>query len=162
MDEGKIEKIVMKLGLLEFYHNIKRLLSVWFEGVQTDAIASCISDYIFSNGAYGTYENKYYADELRATAKQGKISATKSKTFWRMLFMPLQEMQTSYKILHKYPFLLPFFWVVRWFDVLIHRRKNIGKKFQIIRDMNDEKVTQHQKMMEFMGLRYDYQTEEDA
>ena len=65
-------------------------------------------------------------------------------------------MQLSYNILYKYPILYPFFWPVRWVDILLHRRKNINMKLQIIRDMTDERMEDHQQAMNLMGLSLNY------
>lgn len=160
MDEVLVEGIMDKLGLLAFYRNIRRTLAVWFLGEDSDPVTDCITEFVFSSGTFGTTENKLYAEELLKANRSGKIQNAKVKSFWQTLFLPLPDMQLSYNVLYKYPILLPVFWIIRWFDVLIHRRKNIGKKLRIIRDMNDEKVQAHQSMMAFMGLTYDYRSQD--
>ena len=162
MDESKIEMTMAKLGLLEFYKNIRYLLRVWFEGEQSNPVCECITDFVFRSGNFGTTQNKLYAEELLKANKSGTIRNAKWKSFWQMLFLPLSDMQLSYNILYKCPILLPVFWVVRWFDVLINRRQNISRKLRIVREMNDEKVETHRKLMEFMGLRYDYEVYENT
>ena len=158
MDESKIEMTMAKVGLLEFYRNIRHLLRVWFEGEQSNPVCECITDFVFHSGNFGTTQNKLYAEELLKANKSGTIRNAKWKSFWQTLFPPLSDMQLSYNVLYKHPVLLPLFWVIRWFDVLIHRRKNIGQKMRIIHNMDDEKVENHRQLMEFMGLRYDYES----
>ena len=46
--------------------------------------------------------------------------------------------------------------VVRWFDVLLHKRGHISQKVKVIQGMSDEKVLAHQQAMLKMGLTFDY------
>ena len=50
LDEVYVTAELKKLQLLDFYENICRLMSVWFEDAQTDDKIEYISEYIFSSG----------------------------------------------------------------------------------------------------------------
>lgn len=161
MDDAKIESVLESVGLRTFYSNICHMLTVWFEDASADNISDLITEHIFKSGNWGTEENKIYTNQLRRSKQGGAVYNTRLKSVFRVLFMPLDELQSTYNILYKYPFLLPIFWVVRWFDVLIHRRKNIGKKFGIIKNMTDEKVSEYQQALAYMGLDYRFVEDDD-
>lgn len=154
MDEEKLEQMMEGLHLTEFYHHIQRLLQVWFRGEPTDPVTDYITAYVFSNGSWGSMENKLYSEEvIRA---KNNVKNTRRKSFFNALFPPMSDMQLSYNAMYRHPWLYPVFWVVRIFDILIYRRKNIKKRLGIIRDMCDEKVLAHQNALAYMGLSYDF------
>ena len=105
-----------------------------------------------NSGNFGTTENKLYAEEALKAEENGQKHRSKEKALIRILFPPLWYLQLSYNVLYKAPFLFPLFWVVRWFDVLLHRRKRIAKKLGIIHGMTDDKVAEYDKMMRYMGI----------
>lgn len=152
MDNGKIEAVLKRMHMLEFHQNIQRMLSVWFEGQPTDSVTDVITDFVFASGNFGTTENKLYAEEALKAEENGQKHRSKEKALIRILFPPLWYLQLSYNVLYKAPFLFPLFWVVRWFDVLLHRRKRIAKKLGIIHGMTDDKVAEYDKMMRYMGI----------
>ena len=157
MDEKRVRAVMRQLGVSEFYENICRLLRVWFEGAPLDKVTDYITAFVFSNGSWGSMENKLYAEEL-LRARDG-IKKTRSKSFLRAMFPTMADMQLSYNMLYRHPWLYGVFWVIRVFDILLHRPKNIGKKMSIIRDMSDEKVAAHQNAMAQMGLHFDFDEE---
>lgn len=161
MDEQIIEAIVSRLKMTEFYHNIMRLLDVWFLGAPADPVTEYMTEYVLGSGSWGTLENELITSEIVRSKKNGKVSNSKFMTLLNMVFLPLVPMQKNYNVLYKYPVLLPVFWVVRWFDVLINRRRNITKKFAAAGKISDEKVIQRQKMLNYMGLDFHYEDLED-
>lgn len=161
MDEKRIERIMKKLHMHDFYRNVMRTLEVWFEGRQSDEVTEMITDYTFSSGSFGTMENKLYYQELTKAEQKKNVKNTKFRSLIDTLFPPLRLMQASYYILFKFPILLPIFWPVRWVDVLIHRRKNIGRKLRLVGQMNDEKLLHRERAMNLMGMNFDCGNDDD-
>ena len=116
------------------------------------SLSVMITDFVFSSGSFGTTSNKMYAEEALKSEGDGPKRGSKGKSLLRTLFPPLWLLQLSYNVLYKAPFLFPVFWVVRWFDVLLHRRKNITKRFGIIQGMTDDKVEAYDQMMRLAGI----------
>ena len=154
MDEEKIESVLGKIKLLEFYRNIKKLLAVWFEDAETDPVTELISDYVFSGGSFGTEENTLHAREIIDAQNTGGIRNAKFRAIWRALFPDLKLLQLSYNVLYRHPWLYPLFWIVRWVDILLNRRGNILKKGRIIINISDEGVDTHKKLLQDMGISY--------
>ena len=161
LDERRIERIMKKLHMQDFYRNVMRTLSVWFEGRQEDEVTKMITDFTMSSGSFGTMENKIYYQELTKAGQKKNVKNTKFRSLMDALFPPLRLMQSSYYVLFKWPILLPIFWPVRWVDVLIHRRKNIGKKLRLVGKMNDEKLLRRERAMNLMGMNFDCGDDEE-
>lgn len=120
MDWIYIEAELQKLGLLLFYKNISMLAENWFgeQNVPEDSeeILAKLSDYIISNGTFGTRENAAAV----SVAKNGRI-----QFLWKAVFPNLKNMQSMFPWLKQWPVLLPYTWVLRGVRSAIYRRKNI-------------------------------------
>lgn len=157
LDEEKILQAVEALKMAEFYRNIRRLLTVWFEGAPGDPLMDFMTEFVFSSGNFGTLEKRLYSEELISYGKKREdIKNSKRNSFVRALFPPMHLMQMTYSVLYKYPLLYPVFWVVRCFEVLTRKRKKVKKRLDVIRDMTDEKLEAHQQAMNLMGICLDF------
>lgn len=152
MDEAKLEQALTILGLKEFHRNILQLLRVWFEDAEEDALTDGLTAYIFSSGNWGSVETKMYTEALIHAA--GETKQARGRSVLRTLFPELSYLQGSYNILFRHPWLYPVFCVVRWVDVLLHRRKNIGRRLGILRDMSEERITGHKAFLDAVGLTF--------
>jgi hypothetical protein len=160
MDERRIERIMKKLHMQDFYRNVMRTLESWFEGREGDEVTEMITEYTMSSGSFGTMENKLYYLELTKSG-QTKIRHTRFHSFMEAMFPSLRMMRSSYYILFKWPILLPIFWPIRWVDVLLHRRKNIRRKLRLVRQMDDEKLLRRERAMNLMGMNFDCGDDEE-
>lgn len=156
LDEGAIRQAMRQLKLLDFYLNIQQMLRVWFEGAQEDETTLLMTEYIFASGNWGTVERKMYSEELLKAQRQGGVKHSRMKSTFTTVFPPLRLIRVQYTVLYKWPVLYPVMLVVRWFDVLLHKRGNIKKKVQVLQHMTDDKVREHQQDMLKMGLGFDY------
>lgn len=161
MDERRIERIMKKLHMQDFYRNTMRTLETWFDGREGDEVTEMITEYTMNSGSFGTMENKLYYQELTKAEQKKNVKNTKFRSLMDALFPPLRMMRSSYYVLFKWPVLLPIFWVVRWVDVAIHRRKNIGRKLRLVGQMDDEKLLQRERAMNLMGMNFDCGEDDD-
>lgn len=152
MDTVKIKKALDLMGLTVFHQKILRLLDVWFAGAETDPLTDAITAYIFSSGSWGNTETRMYTEAL--VHASGKAQQAKGQSLLRMIFPKLTYMQSSYGILLRHPWLQPVFWVVRWFDILLHRRRNIGKRMHIFKNMSSDKVSERKAFLDAVGLDF--------
>lgn len=159
MDERRVERIMRKLHMQDFYRNTMRTLEVWFEDREGDEVTEMITDYTMQSGSFGTMENKLYYLELTKSGQ--KKRHTRFSSLVEALFPSLRMMQSSYYVLFKWPILLPIFWPIRWVDVLIHRRMNIRKKLRLVGQMSDEKLQHRERVMSLMGMNFDCGDDED-
>lgn len=115
---GELEKV----GLLEFYEKIRKITFDWYSG-NFDGEFNIMSEYIVSGGIYGIegteMQNSYIYDHLHEDFRFQKI-----RTVFKIVFLEYKEMKIRYPILQKRKFLLPLFWIVRFFDTVIHNPRN--------------------------------------
>ena len=124
LDNAYIEAELKKLQLLEFYNNIKKTVSVWFENEKPSEVTDFITSYIFNSGSYGNKENRIIAEAVRESKKTRRSGDVKYKKLLRLIFLPFDKMCEKYPILIKLPVLLPVMWIVR-IIVAIFTKKDV-------------------------------------
>ncbi|MBQ3708517.1 MAG: nucleotidyltransferase family protein [Clostridia bacterium] len=110
-----------KLGLADYEPKNRSLALHLFSGEELTGEDREMLEYILSSGTYGTTKHSVE----NAVAKHGKIGYVFTRAF-----LPYHSMCTLYPILKKLPFLLPFCWVHRWIDALIHKRKKVAYQWK--------------------------------
>lgn len=152
MDFNYLEQELSKLHLLEFYRNIQTLLSVWFDGQESDSRTSCMTDFIFCGGSWGNWKN-----EQLSTAIRGKKHYSQNK--WSLVltkvFPPPSRMICSYPILKTTKFLLPLCWLHRIIRSIIVEPQRISRGMYILTDVSEEKIVQYRAAMQYVGLNFE-------
>lgn len=153
MDDRYIRQELEKLQLLEFYENIQRLISVWFEDAPADEISDYLTQKIFGDGVFGRSELNAVSEGLKAS-KSSKSFRAKQK---RKLFFPsYSTMCLHYPILRKVAILLPIFWFVRLFDLALHHRDRYRRRMDRVNSVTDESISQYQRELNYVGLDYNF------
>lgn len=126
LDFDKFYEMLDDCGMRAFYENVRSVMKIWFaDGKNTD-ISDRIIRYIFDGGVYGTQEQMAAVDRSRS-GKRGYILTR--------LFLPMEEMKISYKILKKYPFLAPYYHIRRIIKVVTDGR--LGRSINEIKINNE-------------------------
>lgn len=159
MNESYLEQELEKLNLRQFYHNMNRVLAVWFDNQKPDAVTELITEYIFSGGTFGSGKNRKYYFEVMGIIKDQSVENAKIKMYIQTAFPPLSYVRRSYPILYKMPYLLPVIWVVRLVEKLFHPEK-IRNKVAFLESVKEEDVEFRRKTLEVMGIEFD--TKEDV
>ena len=155
MDQSYIRKELDKLQLLEFYDNIMRTLRVWFENYPQDEKAEYITQFIFTSGEFGHSHFSNLSSALKY-AKNGQSELTiKRRRALHTLFPGYAEMCNKYKVLCKWPVLLPVMWLVR-----ICQKVFIKKRVRLFIDrqqqVNIGEISEYQKSLNFVGLDFHF------
>lgn len=154
MDEKYIRRELKKMHLLEFYENVLRMLEVWFGAEEPDEITELMTAFVFSGGSWGTMEASLYSQEIKASAKKGKVQGAAGCSALRVIFPPLDLIKNRYPILRRMPVLLPVMWVVRWVEVVLFSRDRLRRKMRILRQMDDQRVLNYRQALNAVGLDY--------
>lgn len=155
LNNDYIKEELQKLGLFVFYENVMKTIKVWFEQEKCDDISDFITQVIFKSGVYGTSESHVLSDALKLTKSNGKENVRRTK-FKTEIFPDYDYIKKRYPVLNKMRFLLPLFWIVRLFDAVIFRRKNIKDKYEKAKMINDESVSNYQSALNYVGLDFNF------
>lgn len=145
-----------KLGLLDFYGNLCKMLDCWFENIEISPVEELMTKWILSSGSFGTVENFEISNALKMSVRSGK-SNVKSATVFKILFPPYTAMTQFYPFLKKAKFLLPFMYIVRIFDKLVFNQKAVKQSMDTISVSNNENIDFFEKCMGAMGLNFDFE-----
>ena len=124
---------------------------------QWDEITRVIIARICGSGAYGTKEDHNLSAVVRDAGEGKSIAEARTGRMVNLVFQPLAEMKKKYPILEKLPILLPVFWVVRIFAVLLFRRNRLKKTTREFRAASTKAVSQYQQELDFVGLNFNFE-----
>lgn len=145
-DSAVLEKALEEIGLSKFEEKIDRLCDSWFENGESDSLIEKMSEYILLSGVFGNKANDY----LNGIIRRDNSKITDSYFITR-LFPPLKKMKFRYKILNKYPFLLPVFWGIRIVSSLTDGARIAGETKTLI-TTDDSTKEQQKDFFDKMGL----------
>ena len=152
LDMEYINEQLQKMNLSEFAENLFRLIKVWFEGEAADETMLEMTKFIVLSGEYGTSENSSAAKSLRDKHDKGGKEEGRIKLWLKIIFLNKKGMASKYPILNKLPFLLPFLWVYRVFDVVLFKRGRIKHQNQNVNNRFGENVSRYDEHMKMVGL----------
>ena len=128
-------------------------MEVWFGDGVTDEKMDYMTGFIFSSGNWGSAEVHLLSQTVKNTKNTGMDGRT--QYFWSHLFPTAAGLSQSYPILKKHPWVLPGVWAVRLcrkaFDP-----KAIARTEANLRALDQSKVDQRQKLLNYVGLDYNF------
>lgn len=137
------KEILEKIKLYDFAVNVYALSNAWFNDGESNETLEMMGEFVIEGGVYGTVKQKTEVD----SAKNGK------KYYKRRIFLPRSEMKLRYKKLEKYPFLLPYYTVKRWFSLLSKKKiDKIKKEMDYKNSVTSDKAIKMEKMLKNLGL----------
>lgn len=145
IDEEKLLLLLDNCKIKKFYDCMLKVSEVWFEDKSDDEIVSRIQKYVLDGGVYGNFENQM------AINKSGEIK--KSRYVFRRIFAPLIIMKAKYPTLRKHAWLLPFFWVRRWFETLFNGKiGKLRKEMDAFDDISEERNREIKQLREDLEI----------
>ncbi len=145
-DSAVLNKALSEIGLDIFAEKTDKLCDFWFKDCECDEITKEMSDYIILSGVFGNETTEYINKMIR-----GDHGGKADSYFIKRLFPPLKKMQYRYKVLNKFPFLLPVFWGIRIVSSLTDTARIAGETKTIVTTDNARKDKQKQ-FFDNMGL----------
>ncbi len=145
-DEKILSDLLEACGLMTFYVHAVQLCEVWFSDGKPNDVIENMQDYILKAGVYGNAENRLAVSHTR---KGGKARYILSR-----IFPPAEHLKYRYPKLSKYPFLLPWYQVCRWFRLLFPKRtKRAVNDLKIGNQITEEKKKSVVRLMDELGIR---------
>lgn len=158
MDMDYIRGELEKLGLDEFYDNIRRTVAVWFDGAEPDEMTDYLTDRLFNNTVFGDRQRALVSEAYRKTkAEEAKgeraTDSTRRRRKWfELFFLPYSAMKEKYPVLVHWAILLPLFWIIRGFDILFFHRQKIDKVEDNMEQISRESVDAFRAEINYVGL----------
>ncbi|MBQ9921514.1 MAG: nucleotidyltransferase family protein [Clostridia bacterium] len=134
-DLSSRDDMLVRGGLLKFANASRTLSKVWFGDEKADELSYQFQDFILHGGVYGTSDNRV---ALQQTKKGGRIGYVLSR-----VFIPYTKLKRYYPVLEKYPWLMPFMQVRRWFmlfnpDIAKMAKREIASNNALVTEKADE------------------------
>ena len=147
-----VEKELEGLGNLTFYKNVTNSLNVLFFEENGDEKTKIIIERVLECGTWGTAQTAAIRQGSSNRQNAGKLSNARAYTVFRAIFPSLKVLKKQYPILQKHAYLLPFMWVARWVEVIVHNRYKIAYLGKRIKVMSDEKIDDYEAKLRFVGI----------
>ncbi len=139
------QELLARAKIDTFAREIICLCDALFSGQPLDETQEKIVSYICYGGVFGNEENK-------AAVKKSKTQNTLKYALGR-IFLPYRMMKVRYPSLKKLPFLLPFYWIGRFFVMAFgKKRKRVVHELETRSNVTQEKATEMKKMRHHLGL----------
>ena len=144
--DEKIMSLIRKCDLVPFYLSVNHLTDVWLEGKEHTELTRQMESYILLGGVYGISGN---SNAVGAVRRKGKF-----RYLWSVAFPSLEMMRFLYPRLRKYPILLPFYYVHRFFSKLFGKnRKRVRARWKSAMDQNPDQIQFAEALLQAVGLK---------
>ena len=133
------------------------MVDVWFgEATHTEA-SQLISDRLFAGGVFGDRESSLNSTMLKKMNCHNSVKMVKALNWLNRVFLPYSGMSQLYPCLKKHPILLPFMWIIRWGNIILHKRNRFQEYVQADSAVNDDSVKAYQEMLRKSGLDFNFE-----
>ncbi len=105
--QESFQKLIEESCCVDFLQGIEALCSIWFDGMEFDDFTKNMSDFIINGGVFGTKSS--FGDAERY------LKGNKFKYYFSRIFISRERINVMYPKSKKYPILIPFYQVKRWF-----------------------------------------------
>ena len=143
-DDTAVKLLCENAGILGFYNTCIKLINVWFYGDSYDDISSLFEEIVFAGGIFGSEQTRILSNKRKDSGSNYVISR---------VFKSGDELKRYYPQCRKYPFLIPFYQVVRWFRLLFTKKPKVYlSEFEQAHFVDSSEVEKYDKLMKGMGL----------
>lgn len=145
IDYVKLNEMLESASLLTFYEKSTALSRIWLSKEAYENITKEMEAFVISGGVYG---NLYNSVAISASKGEGKL-----KTFFKIMFLPRKNLELIYPRLKKYPILLPFYQIKRWFRIFKKdKRKKLSSYSTNINNLSEGKIQSVNDLLNELNL----------
>jgi len=153
LDESIVQAEVERCGLTKFKEEFEKLTAFFFDDAEADELTLKLAAHVLESSLLSN-TSKQSASEIAAHSKYVENDErAKTLTLWRMIFPPVSNMKFSYPILKKAIWLLPLFYVIRWFHVLFARPERI-KRLKSVSNVEECDLKHMKEMRSGLGINH--------
>ena len=143
LDFDYINKQFERIGIDKFALKIRQLYKYAFDNAEYNDDLMTMENYI----VFGAPVKN--ANEVSKIVRTHK---SKSQRLVESAFPNLKHMKLRYPILEKVPFLLPIFWIVRFFEFVFIKKGNLEQKQSTISTIDNKSQDIMKEIFEKSGL----------
>ncbi len=145
LDFNNAQELLKQAGIYTFAEKITKLSDYCFSDGAKDDCTEDLLYYIVSGGTYGSAENMM-------TYKKTKTNST-FKYILSRIFIPFNDMKHKYGILNKHPYLLPFLYVVRFFEgIFAPKEAKAFDEIKISKSVKQDKIDKLTAVRDYLEL----------
>lgn len=145
LDDDKLGELLAECKLEKFALEMMNLSDAWFCDAEHNELTREAADYILGAGVYGKLENRI---AIAQNSKKGKIGYVLGR-----IFLPYSKLKRIYQRLEKYPVLLPFYEVKRWFRYFLRKgTTSAAREMRINTSVTDDKKERLRAMCKGLEL----------
>lgn len=142
----KRTELLEKANLVDFDNAVTKLSEIWFGDDQHNDLTKQIESYILKSGVYGDMENRLAVS--KATKGNG------AKHIFSRLWIPYKSLKYKYPSLDGRPYLLIFYEVYRYIEILFNGRfRHTISEVKTVNKVSDETQKDTLSMLEQLKLR---------
>lgn len=130
LDRPYIEAEFRKMGILDFARLVLRLALDLFEDRELDRDEMQMLTVCMQGGVFGD-SKLTLVRQLNAQGAQLSGSAQRRRYLWRRLFPDKKKMHADFKMLDRHPWLLPWFYLLRFLRLPFKRRAVLAETRQV-------------------------------
>ena len=156
VDEAYVLAELEKLGLREFYNNIRKTIHVWFAGGETDSVVDFITEFIVTSGSWGSMSSHALSRAVRDSNHALPGTRGKLQYIWQVLFPGVDMLKEKYTILKKAPWMLPVVWLVRPVYKILFERKSLKRHEINLAAITPETMQTRRQLLNYVGLDYNF------
>lgn len=144
-DDDKLSALLSECKLQKFALEMMNLSDAWFCGAEHNELTREAADYILGAGVYGKLENRI---AIAQGGKKGKFTYVLGR-----IFLPYSKLKRIYPRLEKYPILLPFYEVKRWFRYFARKgTSSAAREMKVNGSISDDRIERLRAMRENLEL----------
>lgn len=144
------------MGLLDFSNRCSELTAAWFGGREmTERDRHCL-DWVFGNGIFGFHdesnrENRRVDVMIKANRP---LLISRLRQLRLSVFPTYENMRyvEYYSALDGRPWLLPAFWIYRWYRAVKYKMYDNGKRMVNDAMVSEKEIVERKKELSFWGL----------
>lgn len=150
MDRKYLDVELEKCGILTFTKHMEKLARIWLAGEESTPLYDDLFEYMLGSGIYGKDENGIWNRLADEKHKEKEVSQFRLKVWY--FFPPLHYMAEDYHYLDEKPWLLPWAWLVRGVNGLLHN-KGVYKR-EMIQNIEKDQIQKLKNIYEEMELTF--------
>lgn len=151
MNESIVQERLKPINLDRFYLYIRRLLDVWFADARSDERTDQMTDFIMSNGSWGTDVNAVVAQGMRENGQTAGSGRMRVSAICSWIYPGVDVLRDEYPVLKKAPVLLPLMACVRVISKVFSKEVR-QRKARDFRLLGSDSLDQRRDMLKLFGL----------